>query len=405
MNKATITPAIDRNHPRKDKTCSIYIRVTFQRRKREYPTGISMLPADFDRIMTAQRKKAGEIGLYNKILSYYSKGADIIEKLPIFTFELFESLYLSNTEAADSIKTGFEKHIRELTDENRIGTAVSYTTALKSLENFKSGLKYADITPELLRKYEATMLAEGKSRTTIGIYLRSLRTIINRADIDKKLYPFGSGRNKYSIPQGENIKKALTIDTIKQIYDYVTNPGSAKAMAKDYWIFIYLCNGINVKDLCLLKYKNIDRDFLTYERAKTIRSKNKREIITISLKPEALEIINRYGQPNLTPDTYIFPHLKEEMSEVRKRQIYQQLTKTINKHLKQIAKDLNIKENLTTYYARHSFATILRDSGAQIEFISEALGHSSIKTTQHYLARFQKETVHTITDALIAFKS
>jgi integrase len=324
--------------------------------------------------------------------------------MPVFTFATFEEIYLNNREAADSVKRGFEKYIEELTAERRIGTAVSYETAMKSIEAFRPGLKYADVTPAFLKKYEAHMIEAGKSRTTVGIYLRSLRAIFNRATIDKALYPFGEGSKKYSIPTGRNIKKALTIEEIAKIVRHPTEPGSFQAMAKDYWIFIYLCNGMNVKDLCLLKWKNINGDILKYKRAKTIRSKRESEEITVSLKGEAKAIIKRWGRPSIAPDAYIFPHIEKGMTAERERRVYQQLTKIINKHMKLIAKELSINKEVTTYFARHSFATILQNSGtASMEFISAAMGHSDMKTTKNYLAGFEQETIHKTTDALLAF--
>jgi integrase len=119
-------------------------------------------------------------------------------------------------------------------------------------------------------------------------------------------------------------------------------------MAKDYWIFIYLCNGLNVKDLCLLKWKNIDGDWLRYERAKTSRTKKDGKLISVSLKPEAKAIISRWGLPSLSPDSYLFPHLSKGMTP-------------------------------------------------------EALGHSGTKTTQNYLAGFEQEAIHKATEALTAF--
>lgn len=403
MRKVTAAPVIDRAHPRKDGTCSIYIRVTFQRKKKEYPIGFSLSPIDFDRIINAKRRKGDEVKLYNRIISFHSKALSIIETLPIFTFNLFEKLYLTNTQAADTIKSGFESHINDLNQQNRIGTASSYQTALNSLEKFKNGMRYADITPELLQRYEHFMLNNGKSRTTVGIYLRSLRAIINLADIDRKIYPFGNGKNKYSIPASKNVKKALERAEIKKIFDYQVESGSKKAMAKDYWIFIYLCNGINVKDFCLLRYKDIHPEILYYERAKTIRSKSVNEPITVSLKTVAKEIIIRWGQKKINPETFVFPHLTDKMDANKQRRVYQQLTKTINKYMKQIACELQITKPVTTYSARHSFATILKNSGQSTEFISEALGHSNVKTTKMYLDSFEKEFIHINTDALTSF--
>jgi len=403
MSKANVSVFIDQYHPQKDGNCKVSIRVTHQRKRRYYPTNLAINAKDFDRIMTAKRRNDADTKTYNKILSFENKAIEAVEALPVFTFGMFEDIYLNNKDAADSIKFGFEKYIQELKDEKRIGTAVSYETAMKSIEAFKSGLKYADITAPFLRKYENAMIEAGKSKTTVGIYLRSLRTIFNRASIDKALYPFGEGKNKYSIPTGKNIKKALTLEDIAKIFHHEVEEGTTKAMAKDYWIFIYLCNGLNVKDLCLLKHKNIEGDVLKYERAKTKRSKKEGEFITVSLKPEAKNVISKWGQHSINGETYLFPHLQKGMTAERERKIYQQLTKTINKYMKQIAKELELNKEVTTYFARHSFATVLRNSGASMEFISEALGHSDMKTTKSYLAGFEQETIHKTTDALTAF--
>ena len=316
---------------------------------------------------------------------------------------MFEDRYLGNDEVGDSVSKAFDTYINELMNADRVGTAVSYRCAKNSLESFKKGLRFADINKQMLEKYESWMLKSGNSISSVGIYLRSLRTILNRARIDRSLYPFGSDKNLYEIPTSKNTKKALNLTEVAQFFNYQTDPTSTKSMARDYWIFIYLCNGINVKDLCLLKRKNIEGDTLKYLRAKTKRSKKDQQKIVVSLKPQAKEVINRWGQPSVSPESYVFPHLKKGMSAEVERATYQQLTKTINKYMKLIAKELGINKDVTTYYARHSFATILKNSGASIEFISEALGHSDSKTTQSYLKGFEEEQIHSITEVLTSF--
>lgn len=402
MSTANASVFIDRYHPQKDGKCKISIRITHNRNRRYYPTNIALIASEFDRIMLAKRRNDEDRNLYLKIDSFIHKANEVLSKLTVFTFTKFEEIYLNNRDADESIKAGFEKYIEELKQERRIGTAVSYDNAIKSIESFKEGLKYADITKQFLKKYEKFMIDSGKSKTTVGIYLRSLRTILNRAKIDPALYPFGDAKDKYSIPAGRNVKKALSFEEIKKIYHYQAPEGSMKQKAKDFWIFIYLCNGINVKDFCLLKYKDINEDTLTYERAKTMRSKKENVKIKVSLKAEAKAIIKKYGQHSINSDTYIFPYLQKGMTPERERQIYQQLTKIINKYMKEIAKELEINKEVTTYFARHSFATVLKNSGASMEFISEALGHSDMKTTKSYLQGFEEEIIHKTTDVLTA---
>lgn len=410
MQTATVSPFIDRWHPKKDpknpkkEVCAVSIRVTFQRKKKYYGTGISLSEIDFDRIMSGQRRSEADKKIYRQIHSFESKALEVISKLPAFTFTSFERMYIQNRGAVDSLSFAFDEYIEELNDQGRIGSAVAYNAAKKSLEEFKQGLKFADVTPALLTRYEKWMIAKDNSMATIGIYLRSLRAIFNRADFDKSIYPFGTDRGKYRIPTGQNIKKALTIDEISRIFKYKAIGGSTTEMARDYWCFIYLGNGLNVKDLCLLKRKNIDGDFLTFQRAKTQHTKKDGSFIRVSLKPEMQAILARWGQKSIDPDAFIFPHLHKAMSPERERQVVQQLTQLINKHMKIIATDLKIGKRVTTYFARHSFATVLKRSGASMEFISEALGHSDLKTTKSYLDSFESDTLQKTTDALTAFR-
>ena len=171
-------------------------------------------------------------------------------------------------------------------------------------------------------------------------------------------------------------------------------------MAKDYWLFLYLCNGMNVKDFCLLKWENIDGNMLNYSRAKTQRSKKESSTISVALKPETMEIIRKWGKPSISKEFYIFPHLNQKMDATRQRVVYQQLTKVINKYTKQIATELKLNKSVTTYYARHSFATVLKRSGSKIEMISELLGHSSVNVTESYLDSFENDQIQKETDVL-----
>jgi integrase/recombinase XerD len=400
MNTATVKPFLDRYHPQKSGQCKLSIRITYDRKKRYYGIGIALKPAEFDHAMKSKRRNEAVKAIYNKILSFEAKAIAAIGGLPIFTFDKFEEIYLNNRQAVDSVSDAFQVYIDELKSEGREGTAISYQCAQTSLMKFNENLRFADITSSLLRKYEQWMIEQGNSITTVGIYTRSLRTIFNRQAIDRSLYPFGQGKAKYSIPTGRNIKKALSLKEIGKIFHYNPEPGSSDEMVRDYWIFIYLSNGLNVKDLCLLKRKNIDRNKITYIRAKTARSKRDNSEITISLKPETRAIISKWNQPSLDPDGYIFPHLRKGLTAKEERDAIQNLTHLINKRMKQIARKLDIEKEVTTYVARHSFATVLKNSGKSVEFISEMLGHSDIKTTKNYLASFDDEAIHEQTDVL-----
>ena len=405
---ATVSAFIDRWHPKKDSSgrevAAVSIRVTFDRRKRYYPTGIDLNAKDFDRIMSSRRRSEADKAVYNKIQAFEAKARSVTGKLQAFTFDRFEKLYIQNRSASDSVSFAFTEYINELIAEGRIGTAGSYESARISINKFKKDLRFADVCKPLLQKYEKWMVDSGNSLATIGIYLRSLRAVYNRAELDETLYPFGKAtKDRYTIPTGRNIKKALTISDVGRIHHCYLQPGSSLEMSRDYWMFIYLSNGINVKDLCLLQYKNIEGEELTYQRAKTRRALNNGSVIKVYHQPLAAAIIKKWGQPAISPESYVFPHLTKGITPVKERQVVQQLTQFINKNMKKVAAALNINTVVTTYTARHSFATVLKRSDASIAFISEALGHSSETTTKNYLANFEIETVKKVTSALTEF--
>jgi len=112
--------------------------------------------------------------------------------------------------------------------------------------------------------------------------------------------------------------------------------------------------------------------------------------------------MNRLKTEPSSEDDYIFPILTNEMSHEEKHKRIKQLLKNINKHIRVIAKEIGLDKDVTTYFARHSFSTVLKRSGASTEFISEQLGHQNLKTTQSYLDSFQDEVkvkyANTLTD-------
>jgi integrase/recombinase XerD len=408
MNKAAADVYLDVFRPNKEGKCSVKIKITHNRKRKYIATGIHLEPDYYYKTMQ-QTEKGKRIhktieqkNTYEKIIFYLDKANKVINNLTFFTFDNFENVYFEQRNVYNSVSFAFDKYIEELKSEGRISTAESYNNAKRSLENYKRNLTFADINNSMLKKYENWMLENNKSKTTVGIYTRSLRTIYNLQNIDKTLYPFGEGKNKYSIPTGANTKKALTVEELKNIYHHQAPENSTKQMAKDYWIFLYLCNGMNVKDFCLLKWKDINENILTYERAKTKRSKKLIKSIAVALKPETWDIIKKWGQPSISKDNYIFPHITPDMKADRQQAAIKQLTKTINKYMKQIAQELDINKNITTYFARHSFATVLKRSGATVEFISEMLGHNSVLTTESYLDSFENEHIQETTNVLNA---
>ena len=141
-----------------------------------------------------------------------------------------------------------------------------------------------------------------------------------------------------------------------------------------------------------MKYSNINEDTIVIVRAKTAReTKAKIQPVTIVITQPIGRIIDRWGNKPGTKDKYIFPILENRITPQQEYQKIYQTTKLINKYIGKITKTVGISQKVTTYVARHTFATILKRSGASMEFISESLGHTSLKSTVNYLASFEMD--------------
>lgn len=387
--------------PRKKATgkCSIKLKVTHNRKRKYYTTGVELLPDEYEKVMYSKRLSKDARLIRTKLDVFKNKAEKVLREIKIFTFDRFEEAYFESRDVNQDVSFAYDKRISELRENDKIGTAITYECAKNSILTFKPHLTFAEITPTFLNKYHKWMIDSSKSVTTISIYLRSLRALYNSQSIDKTLYPFGRGKQKYNIPAAKNTKKALTMDEVAKIYNYETDH-KTEEMARDYWMFLYLCNGMNVKDMCLLKWDNINKNILTYHRSKTSSTKSESNMIRVAVKSETKSIIQKWSVRSIDGNAFVFPHINQEMSAEQQRKVYQQLTKIINKYIQRIAKKLEIPQHITTYSARHSFATVLKRSGADISMISDLLGHSDLKVTQNYLDSFEDEQIQAQTDVL-----
>lgn len=421
---------LDNRRPLKDGTFPVKLRITFQRQRKYFNTNYSLNEEDFSKTQGEKTR-----GKYNEMRIAFQaieqKAIGIINKLSPFTFDGFERKFL-DTSSRDEVFSTYEQKIAQLIGEGQAGTASCYESAFYSLISFtlkeplisrkgvsigdvkkrketllsnKKPLPFSFVTVEFLNGYEKWMLSRGKTKTSVSMYLRTLRTLFNDAiatgDLDKDLYPFG--KRKYQVPASKNIKKALVLSDIEKIFNYEPVHDS-EAKARDLWLFSYLCNGINIKDISRLKYKQLSKENISFVRAKTERtSRHDLKTIVAVRIPETDHIIEKWGNKHASAESYVFPILTEGLTPEEELAAVRQATKTINKYIKRIATAVGIEKNVTTYTARHSFSTVLKRAGAPMELISESLGHSNFKTTESYLDSFEDNMKRQYATQLTAF--
>ncbi|MDE3185157.1 MAG: site-specific integrase [Bacteroidota bacterium] len=398
----------------------VKIKVIFNRLICFYQTGVDLTEEEFKEYHRRKDLKKQ----FEDIIYYLNKADKIINDLGRnFSWKEFDTLYYNrqainpkttNQSQSINIVTHLEDYAEKLYKEGSIKTSKGYTTTVNHLKDYLKKkddcLLFSDITPEFLVLLEKYFLSSDikLSYSSIGVYMRNIRTVFNQAIskkiISSELYPFGKG--KYVPPSTKKAKKALTIDEIEKIYNYKPD-NFQEARAKDLWLFAYFANGLNVKDIAFLKYENIKKDVITFIRAKTIHStKDDIQNIEVFITQDIQRIIDKWGKKPQKSKSFIFDILHpNDLSDLQIYRDINQAVRTINKYMKRIAENLKLEKVPTTNFARHSFSTVLKRAGVPIEMISEQLGHTSIKTTEIYLGSFESDQKREITKYLTSFKT
>lgn len=404
----------------KEEYYPIKIRITYQRRSRYFTTKKYATEIEWQNLKNTKSKKMLEIRKDIEIRYEIIKNAvrDLIFKNE-FSFEnLKQTLSASpnkKEKSDDSIDSPNKKEklddsidspnrtetlddfinakINSLHENHQIGTMSIYKWTLVAINKLMGkNILLTDITVEWLQSFERKALKNNNSYTTIGMYLRNVRYILGvgkkQGIITENQYPFG--RDKYIIPVSESRKIALSIDDIKAIIN-CKDLSPTTERYRDLWLFSYYMSGANFADILRLKYSNIQDGEISFYRQKTYNNSRIKKPIQVFITPEMKVIIQKWGNTNKSSENYIFPHLKgDETPEEEKTRILTFIG-NCNKNMKIIAKKLKINKSISTYTARHTYASVLKLRGANIAYISESLGHKDLKTTEHYLASFGKE--------------
>ena len=206
--------------------------------------------------------------------------------------------------------------------------------------------------------------------------------------IKQDIYPFNDFKvSKFDV---RTRKRAVTKEDVKKIMSLdLSGERQYMQLARDIFLFSYFGAGINFSDIALLRYRDIQDGRIRYIRKKTGKE------ISFLLNDVGKEIIRKYSRPDATSADYIFPILNRKIHRTemqRKNRIHKVIGK-VNPCLAEIGRMAGLETHLTTYVARHTFATVLKRSGVNIAIISESMGHSDIATTQIYLDSFENSQI------------
>ena len=266
------------------------------------------------------------------------------------------------------------------------GIGAAYHSTRQSLSKYLGGrdIRLSQVTPQFVARYIDFLEHEGVGENTVSFYIRNFRTCYNLSVkeglVTRGRYPFD---NIHAAPC-RTVKRSLSREDLSRLSNLSLPENSVLQFARDLFLFSYYTQGMSFVDIAFLKRKHIRGEIISYSRHKS------KQLIHIGITPQIQGLFNRYGVNGETGDkeSYIFPIIhpdgvdKKQISEYKQ---YRSALSRVNRALKKVACDLDICIPLTTYVARHTWATLARDNGVPISTISAGLGHTTEDMTHIYL--------------------
>ena len=270
------------------------------------------------------------------------------------------------------------------------------------------------VNVQFCTEWEGALRATGIKEITLSLRFRTLRAVLNQAIVAGLLkptsYPFArTVAEKHKLQVGKfdvsTGKRAISRDELRRL-EALTPTTDRHQLAKDIFLFSYYAGGVNFVDLGQLRWRDLSGEAAGTghpDRLHYVRQKTSGKFSLRLLAPAGAIVAAYRPLTHATLASYVFPVLSETRHKTP-AQIKNRLHKVlgqVNSDLKELGQLAGIATPLTTYVARHTFATTLRMSGAGTAVISQAMGHKSEAVTAVYLDSFASELVDTAFEGLL----
>lgn len=385
----------DGSHP-------LMVRITKDRQRKYIATGLSLQLKHWDDEKSEPRRSCPNRqyveATIGKWKTKFSEAASDLkqEEKPFSAVKVVAKAVKSVRKV--NVLTFIDDYYERLIKEKRMGTAATVKDIRRALVRYEMAehrtadkLLFTDLTPSYLDDFRSAMAERGLAQTSMAVYFRTLRLVYNQAIkrglVLDKYYPF----REFKVSQFDlrTRKRAISKEEIGRLA--ALSPETARLrLARDVFVFSYYGAGINFVDMAYLTWADVHNGRLRYERKKT------GHLFNFKLSDAAGAILNYYKPlTSGRAEDYVFPildrqrHLTPKKIDNRIHKILGQ----VNPDLKVLASMAGVDAVLTTYVARHSFATALKHSGVATAVISEAMGHQTEGITQTYLASFENELI------------
>jgi len=394
---------LDQRRKRNTNEYPLKVRVTLNRKHKEIPLNVVLNANHWDEEKQRVKPSHPNVNLINKkitkTLSEIQANALKLDD----TDKVYSVNELSPTNGSkEQTNTTFLSYANKLIDDlrsvGRVGNAISYGCAVAKLKKYcnNDGIRFESIDYNFLENFTNSMLQGGMKINAVGVYMREIRAIYNKAIkagiVEQKYYPFSN----YKIKTSKTINRRLAVDDLKKIFEYKTEPNTIWWHSQNYFLLSFCLIGINLTDLFLLKPENLIGDRVVFKRSKT------KKIYSIHLHEKARVILNLYYHAENKP-YYLLPVLSEEDTPLTIKKKAQQAIKNTNKYIGKIAEGCKLNEDITSYFARYSWANTCKSLGYSKDLIAEALGHEyGNKVTGIYLDHYDNAVIDEANEKVIA---
>lgn len=333
-----------------------------------------------------KRNKTAYIELNTALKNIEARAESILSQLLAankFSYKKFRAAF-EEQDNSNSVIYAFDKKINELEILKKYGSAKVVGHCKTAFLEFTktNDTTFDEIDYKFLTDYRTSRLKKGNKLNTVSIYFRGLRAIhyeyCKLNNISRPDAYLNAG-----IPNEPTRKRALTKQQLTKLLGYKCK-SLAEQRSIDIFMFSFYARGMSIKDIAKLKPSSIVNDRIEYRRSKTST------LFSIPVSNEMRLIINKYKTSE-----FLFPIIKtNEMKDVAN------FNRAQNKILKRIGSSLKLP-HFSGYAARHSYASVLRQNGVNIDLISQSLGHADIKTTSVYLSSFENKVLDEVSNNLI----
>jgi len=383
----------------------IFLRVTKDRQTKYYKTPFSSEISEWSASTGTFNKKLKNHFQYNRLLvkikdRAYEVATEIEIQNPDYTLEDFDKLYrVTFNPVKNDVFAFFDEIVEEMTYAGRVGNAKSYKDTKTSVQIFHKNkkLSFREVNSTFLSKYDAFLRSRGGTDGGVGVKMRAIRALFNKAIergiVKESLYPF----KKYKISglRGKGFKRALDFEEIMRIVNVDLNKHPHLVDTRNYFVFSFYTRGMNFADMMDLEWKDVEKNAIYYTRAKTKGN------FSIAIMPPVREILDHY-RINGYGNKYVFPLLyRENYTPTQLADRKHKMLGIYNKNLKELATICEITKNVSSYVARHSFANCLKQKGVATDVISESLGHQNLTVTQAYLKELDTQVVDKALEVLL----